>query len=100
MRHGAPPTLLTLVQITQGLVRGGHPRRAIWGAPVIVGITVLANNGRQGALIDKARWELRLPIVGGFIGIVNNVDRFRKLIILVVAGCHDAPLSGVGQRTF
>lgn len=59
-------------------------------------ITELADNGRQGALIDKAPRELRLPKVGGFIRIVNDVDRFRKLIILVVASCHDAALSAAG----
>lgn len=67
---------------------------------MIVDITELANNGRQSALIDKARRELRLPKVGGFIGIVYDVDRFRELVILVVAGCHDAPLSAAGLVTF
>jgi hypothetical protein len=59
-------------------------------------ITELANNGRQGALIDKARRELGFPKVGGFIGIINNIDRFRNLVILVVASCHDAAISSAG----
>lgn len=65
---------------------------------MIVDITELVNNRRQSALIDKARWKFRLPKVGRFIGIVDNVDGFRKLVILVVASCPDAPFSTPSLR--
>lgn len=60
---------------------------------MIVDITELGNNGRQGALIDPAPREFRFPEIGGFIRIVDDAERFRKLIILIVASFHDAPLS-------